>query len=194
MIAGYTAPGGSRHGFGAIVLGVYESRGKLVYAGKVGTGFDDELLSELSKKIREAESGANPRSRIRRAKRASPGCGRSWWREVEFTERTNEGLIRQGSFMGLREDIPAKTVGIEKPQSPRMDASIKDQHPERLIWPASKISKIELARYYDEIGDWMLPHVANRRSRWCAARTARRRSASTSATSAWARARATCRR
>ena len=161
VIAGYTAPKGSRSGFGAIVLGVYEKPRKLVYAGKVGTGFDDERLSTLSNKFAQLKSKDSPLENPPREK------GITWLRpklvaQVEFTERTNEGLIRQGSFMGLREDIPAKQVGVERPQQPPDEPTIKITHPDRLIWPALKISKGDLARYYAEIGDWMLPHVANR--------------------------------
>ena len=161
VIAGYTAPQGSRHGFGAIVLGVYEKPRKLVYAGKVGTGFDDKRLSTLSKQFAELKVKESPLENPPREK------GITWVRpklvaQVEFAERTNEGLIRQGSFMGLREDIPAKQVGVERPQPAPEESKIKISHPDRLIWPSLKITKADLARYYEEIGDWMLPHVANR--------------------------------
>jgi bifunctional non-homologous end joining protein LigD len=161
VIAGYTAPKGSRSGFGAIVLGVYDKPGKLVYAGKVGTGFDDERLGTLSKKFSGLKVKETPLENAPREK------GITWLRpklvaEVEFAERTNEGLIRQGSFMGLRADIPAKQVGVERAQAPPEKPQLKITHPGRLIWPSLKISKGDLARYYAEIGEWMLPHVANR--------------------------------
>jgi len=78
VVVGTTKPSGSRQGFGALVLGVYERPGKLVYAGKVGTGFDDELLSRLPRKF-AALNGAIRRSRTRRGSATSSGCGRSWW-------------------------------------------------------------------------------------------------------------------
>jgi DNA-binding MarR family transcriptional regulator len=55
VIAGYTKPGGSRYGFGALVLGVYERPGKLVYAGKVGTGYNAPLLMSLTKQLKKLE-------------------------------------------------------------------------------------------------------------------------------------------
>ena len=159
VIAGYTAPKGSRSGFGALVVGVYEKPRKLVYAGKVGTGFDDEMLSNLgqrfsSLKAKESALENPPRER-----------GITWLRpklvaEVEFAERTDEGLIRQGAFMGLRQDISAKAVGMERAQEP--PAEIRITHPERLIYPSLRFSKGDLARYYAGVADWMLPHVANR--------------------------------
>ncbi|HVJ12954.1 MAG TPA: DNA ligase D, partial [Burkholderiales bacterium] len=84
--------------------------------------------------------------------------------QVEFAERTNEGIVRQGSFLGLREDIPPKQVGVEKAEAPPASppAQIRITHPERLIWPSLKITKADLVRYYAEVGDWMLPHAANR--------------------------------
>jgi DNA ligase D-like protein (predicted 3'-phosphoesterase) len=74
VIAGYTKPGGSRHGFGALVLGVYEQPGRLVYAGKVGTGFDDDSLRRLT---RNSPIAKDPilRLRIRRASGTFSGCG-----------------------------------------------------------------------------------------------------------------------
>jgi bifunctional non-homologous end joining protein LigD len=164
VIAGYTKPGGSRHGFGALVLGVYERPGRLVYAGKVGTGFDDELLTSLSRKFSRLKRSNSPLENPPRERDIQ------WLRpvlvaEVEFTERTDDGVIRQGSFMGLREDIPAKSVGMEKPQTPPESdpaRSIKITHPDRPIWPELGIRKIDLVRYFEEIGEWFVPHVANR--------------------------------
>ncbi|HEV3008344.1 MAG TPA: DNA ligase D, partial [Burkholderiales bacterium] len=162
VIAGYTKPGGSRHGFGALVLGVYQKPGKLVYAGKVGTGFDDELLTRLSRRFSSLKRSDPPLANPPREKAIQ------WLRpklvaEVEFAERTDDGVIRQGSFRGLREDIPAKAVGLERAQQPpETSPQIKITHPDRLIWPSLEITKADLARYYAEVSDWMLPHVANR--------------------------------
>jgi bifunctional non-homologous end joining protein LigD len=172
VIAGYTAPGGSRHGFGALVLGVYERPGRLIYAGKVGTGFDDARLTSLSRKFSSLRRDDSPLANPPREK------GIQWLRpvlvaEVAFTERTNEGVIRQGSFMGLREDLPAKSVGLERAQKPpevkktgetsdSTVSGIKISHPDRLIWPSLGISKLELARYCEAVGEWLVPQVANR--------------------------------
>jgi bifunctional non-homologous end joining protein LigD len=172
VIAGYTAPGGSRHGFGALVLGVYERPGRLIYAGKVGTGFDDARLTSLSGRFSSLRRDDSPLANPPREK------GIQWLRsvlvaEVAFTERTNEGVIRQGSFMGLREDLPAKSVGLERAQKPpevkktgetsdSPVSGIKISHPDRLIWPSLGISKLELARYCEAVGEWLVPQVANR--------------------------------
>jgi len=166
VIAGYTAPGGSRHGFGAIVVGVYERPGKLMYAGKVGTGFDDELLTTLSRKFAKLKRPDSPLVNPPREK------GITWIRpqlvaEVAFTERTDDGVIRQGAFMGLRQDIPAKSVGLETAQKPpgeepNVVQGVKISNPDRPIWSALGIRKIDLVRYVEEVGDWIVPHVADR--------------------------------
>jgi bifunctional non-homologous end joining protein LigD len=164
VIAGYTRPGGSRSGFGALVLGVYERPGRLVYAGKVGTGFDEDSLKKLTRKFAAYRTPDSPLVNPPRERDIQ------WLRpvlvaQVEFTERTNDGVIRQGSFMGLREDIPAKSVGMEKPQTAPESSparTIKITHPDRLIWPALGIRKIDLVRYFEEVGEWFLPHLANR--------------------------------
>ena len=162
VVVGTTKPSGSRQGFGALVLGVYERPGKLVYAGKVGTGFDDELLSRLPRKFAALKRSDSPLENPPRERDIQ------WLRpklvaEIEFAERTDDGVIRQGSFIGLREDIPPKSVGVERAQNPpETSPRIKITHPDRLIYPSLGITKADLARYYTEVGDWMLPHVGNR--------------------------------
>src|SRR5262249_57194165 len=95
---------------------------------------------------------------------------------VEFRHGTNDGLIRQSSFKGLREDKPVEEISLESqhpslrgkrrrvengPPSPAGD-EIKLTHPERILWPQSGITKQGLADYYADIADWILPHVAGR--------------------------------
>ena len=168
VIAGYTAPAGSRTGFGALVLGAYDSKMKLRYAGKVGTGFDEEMLSSLAKKLSAIERADSPLAdppRERGIRWAKPGlvC------EVSYTERTDEGILRQASFMGLREDIAPKSVGEERaqppPESERNGGELEGvtiTHPGRVIYPSLGFTKLDLARYYDAVGESLLPHVAGR--------------------------------
>jgi len=168
VIIGYTAPGGSRRGFGALLVGFHDAAGKLHYAGKVGTGFDEALLRGLArrlaalKRVGPPSLGNPPREK-----------GVTWVKpvlvaEVEFAERTDAGVLRQASFVGLRQDIPASSVGDEKPQAPPGNTDshavqrIVITHPDRVIWPQLGITKLELARYVGEVGEWMLPQVANR--------------------------------
>ncbi len=157
IIVGYSAPGGSRQGFGALLVSYYDEKGKLRYAGKVGTGFNEALLKSLTRKLAPLKRPDPPVQNPPKENNVT------WVRpvlvaEVAFAERTDEGILRQASFMGLREDIPPKSVGEEKPQS----LNIKITHPERLVWPSLGITKADLVRYHDTVGQWMLPHVAKR--------------------------------
>ena len=168
VIGGYTAPGGSRTGFGALLVGLYDEQGKLHFAGKVGTGFDEHLLRTLTRRLASLKRPDSPFVDPPREK------GVHWVRpslvaEIAFAERTKDGILRQASFVGLREDLPAKNVHDERAVPIRKNESgsnvvlgVKISHPDRVIWPEHGISKIDLARYVEEVGDWLLPHVKNR--------------------------------
>ncbi len=167
VIAGYTPPGGSRHGFGALLVGLFDRAGKLRFAGKVGTGFDDALLRSLTKRLAAIRRDDSPLADPPREK------GVQWVRpvlvaEIAYAERTKDGILRQASFMGLREDINAKSVGEEKPQPPPAPKGedrvrgVRISHPDRVLWRDESIDKLAYARYCDEVGDWLLPHVKDR--------------------------------
>ncbi|HEY5241723.1 MAG TPA: non-homologous end-joining DNA ligase [Polyangiaceae bacterium] len=110
VIGGYTAPRGSRTWFGALLVGHY-AEGKLRYAGKVGTGFDEATLRDLGTRLRELERPDPPfadASEIRER-------GVTWVKptlvaQVGFTEWTRAGRLRHPRFLGLREDKAAREV------------------------------------------------------------------------------------
>jgi DNA ligase D-like protein (predicted ligase) len=114
VIGGYTAPKGSRTDFGALLLGYYDGD-QLRYAGKVGTGFDDQTLASLGKRLRalerESSSFADPGSIHER--------GVHWVRpelvaQLGFSEWTAAGRLRHPRFLGLRDDKPAREVVRER--------------------------------------------------------------------------------
>jgi bifunctional non-homologous end joining protein LigD len=164
VIGGYTSPGGSRSGFGALLVGFHDRAGKLQYAGKVGTGFDEQSLHSLTRRLAGLKK---PESSFENPPKER---GVTWVRpalvaEVAYAERTQEGLLRHASFMGVREDMPAKSVGDERPQSPPSGnevLGVRISHPHRLIWPKLGFSKIELARYVEAVGERLLAHVKDR--------------------------------
>lgn len=115
VIGGYTDPQRSRQGFGALLMGYYRA-GELRYAGKVGTGFDDALLTGLSGRLKKLEVKSpvfvDP-------PRGFEAKGAHWVRptmvgEVEFLEWTRDGRLRHPSFMGVREDKDAAEVVLER--------------------------------------------------------------------------------
>lgn len=116
VIAGYTPSKKDFPGFGSLILGVYD-KGKLVYSGRVGTGFSIKQRLELQKRLDHLAQPAMPFA----TKPKDPGLRDAHWAkpqlvgEVEFTEWTEEGSIRHPSFQGLREDKKAKDVVREEP-------------------------------------------------------------------------------
>jgi bifunctional non-homologous end joining protein LigD len=114
VIGGYTDPEGSRVGLGALLGGVHED-GRLVYVGKIGTGFSDKTLRELKKQLVSLEQEKCPFA-------TRPiGVGRPHWvkprlvGEVSFSEWTDDGRMRHPAFLGLRADKPATSVVREVP-------------------------------------------------------------------------------
>jgi len=116
VIAGYTKSDKDFPGFGALVLGVYD-KGKLVYAGRAGTGFSIKQRLDLRKKLDRLVRASSPFA----VQPKDPGLRKAVWTtpqlvgEVAFTEWTADGYIRHPSFQGLREDKQAKDVVREEP-------------------------------------------------------------------------------
>ena len=187
VIGGYTDPSGSRPGFGALLLGVYEDN-RLVYAGRVGTGFNTALLKTLAARLKPLQRGQSPfHNRV-------PGPLRDvhWVRpelvaEIAFTEWTSDGVLRHPSFQGLREDKTPTDVKREMAQRPPMPdqsssnvetgspkkrsgrrgdevdiAGIRLSHPTRVLYPEQGLTKLDLAHYYQSVADSVLLHIAGR--------------------------------
>jgi DNA ligase D-like protein (predicted ligase) len=115
VIGGYTDPKGSRTGFGALLLGYYDRHGELIYAGKVGTGFDDATLASLARTLSSLERAEPPFDRG-----PVPRAGVHWVEpqlvgQVAFSEWTNAGQLRHPRFEGLRRDKDPTNVVRETP-------------------------------------------------------------------------------
>jgi bifunctional non-homologous end joining protein LigD len=127
VIGGYTPPQGARKHFGALLVGYYDGK-RLLFAGKVGTGFNANLLAALHKKFKEEEredcpfadlpskqggqwvQGITP-SMMRRLHWINP----VFVGQVKFAEWTRDAKLRQPVFLGLREDKKPTDVKREKP-------------------------------------------------------------------------------
>ncbi|HEV7798836.1 MAG TPA: non-homologous end-joining DNA ligase [Pyrinomonadaceae bacterium] len=118
VIAGYTPSKKGFPGFGSLILGVYDN-GKLVYTGRVGTGFSIKQRLELQKTLDRISTPTMPFA----VKPKDPGLRDAHWTkpllvaEIEFTEWTADGSIRHPSFQGLREDKKPTEVVREEPEN-----------------------------------------------------------------------------
>lgn len=186
VIGGFSEPGGSRSGFGALLVGYHDQDGQLIYAGKVGTGFDEATLGAVGSQLRQKEIAAPP---FRDPPRGAEARGVHWVRpelvaEVEFTEWTGDGRLRHPSFKGWREDKSPAEVGREREPPPEKTntgegkrrgeagasaargpviiAGIPISNPGKILYPEQGVSKRALAEYYERVGERILPFIARR--------------------------------
>ncbi|HVS52368.1 MAG TPA: non-homologous end-joining DNA ligase, partial [Opitutaceae bacterium] len=125
VIGGFTPPRNSRTHFGAILVGYCDGK-KLIYAGKVGSGFDRRLLEALHREFKQREIASPPFANLPLPRKPRFGLGMTasamkkvtWVKpelvaQIRFAEWTEEGMLRQPVFLGLREDKAAKDVRRE---------------------------------------------------------------------------------
>lgn len=103
VIGGYTEPGGSRKGFGALLVGYYEG-GRLRYAGKIGTGFDERTLEKLKEILVEIEADGNPFAGVDISEKGVHWVEPVLVAQAGFTEWTADNKLRHPRFLGLRRD------------------------------------------------------------------------------------------
>lgn len=177
VLVGFTRPQGSRSGFGALLLAVNDDTG-LVYAGRVGTGFDQAALKKISQQLKALEREASP---LAKPLTSAQARGVHWVEpqlvgEVQFAEWTREGVVRQAAFVGLRTDKPAEQIVHEQPRAAKSlkekaskkttatdaVAGVRITHPDRVIDAQSGTQKLQLAQFYERISEWFLPYLRNR--------------------------------
>jgi bifunctional non-homologous end joining protein LigD len=115
VVGGWTEPKGSRKGFGALLLGVYEKKA-LRFVGSVGTGFSAKLLAELYARLQKLERKTSPFSNQVVANSPVHWASPELVVEVRFSEWTRDRYLRQPAYLGLRPDKPAKDVVAEIPE------------------------------------------------------------------------------
>ncbi|HZP34949.1 MAG TPA: DNA ligase D [Methylomirabilota bacterium] len=186
-IGGYTEPQGTRAHFGALHLGVYEGppdAPRLVYVSKVGTGFDGAGLAALRDRLRPLaratppfDEGAIPRGRGHHWVEPRLAC------EVRFTEWTEEGGLRQPTFIRVleghdpracrresEEPTAAEPSPIPEPAAPSgppaaappAERRLQPTNLRKVLWPLEGYTKADLLDYYERIAPWMLPYLRDR--------------------------------
>jgi bifunctional non-homologous end joining protein LigD len=205
VIGGFTLPSNGIDGVGALLLGYYDGRGKLIYAGRTGTGFTQKTHRLIRDQLEKLRAKTAPFESISSAdSRGVVWVTPKLVTQVSFTTWTADNLVRQAAFKGIREDKPAKDVRREEPLhfaakspstgvtagaahatqsrtaakvvAPPRSGSIPDSpmpstdehaairltHPDKILDSESKLTKQQLADYYWQIADHMLPQIANR--------------------------------
>lgn len=178
VVGGFSPSDKRGRPFASLLVGAYDGK-NLIYKGRVGTGYSEADMLEMSKLFgRQARKtspfNATPKNIGANARWVTP----SIVIEVDFAEFTSDGHIRHGAFIGRREDKKAKKVTTEtsicvenvsvgrtstkKVTDNTMVGRIAISHSERELFAGAGVSKLDLARYYDRVGERLL-HVAGRR-------------------------------
>ena len=179
VVIGWNPSTHSSREVGSLHLAVNGPDGQLHYAGKVGTGFSAKqrvwLKDELSKNV-ISQSPAKDAPRIKVATWVRPRLVA----EVAFTEWTGDERLRHPSFLGLREDKAPEDVVREKPisgqraarsergkkpparRSPPAARQVTLTNPDRLLYPRDKITKQDVADYYDAVAEPMIRTLRDR--------------------------------
>jgi bifunctional non-homologous end joining protein LigD len=169
VVAGYTRGEGRRaESFGSLVLAVNEG-GELRYVGNVGTGFDAKEIERLLKLLQPLERKDPPFPAVPKMPRVRKGdvvwVEPKLVAEVEFSEWTHDGRVRQPSYKGLRDDKRATEVRREQPSSRTVrkgKRTLELSNLDKVFWPDEQITKGDLIEYYREVAPVLLPHLKNR--------------------------------
>lgn len=179
VIGGWATTAGQ---FRSLLVGVHRGP-HFIYIGRVGTGYGAAKVDALLPRLKEHAAKASPFTG-KGAPRRAPGV--HWVEpvlvaEIEFAGWTGDGMVRQAAFKGLREDKPAAEVETELPAPPTETAPPKPvsgrggrvdilgvplSKPDKPLWPDAEdgrpVTKLDLARYFEAVGAWLLPHIQGR--------------------------------
>ena len=184
VIGGWTTTGTA---FRSLIAGVYRD-GHLAHVGRIGTGFGRDKVAKLLPALEALETEKSPFSGKGAPRKAA---GIHWVKpelvaEIEYAGFTGDGSIRQAVFKGLRTDKPASEVEAEVPEpledaelaqpaviaktvTPRGSAVVMGvtiSSAEKILWPDANdgkpVTKVELAQYYEAVGDWLIDHIRGR--------------------------------
>lgn len=186
IIGGWSETNGR---FRSLLVGVHHD--ELVYVGRVGTGFGARTVARIMPRLKQQASDSNP---FKGATAPKDQAAVHWVKpvlvaEIEFAGWTEDGMVRQGSFKGLREDKPAAEVRAELPQdakstplaaptrgraskarksnpSSNFVTGVAISNPDKIMWPAANgepaLTKLDLAQYFEAVGSRMIDYVRAR--------------------------------
>lgn len=151
VVGGYTVKQNGKKGFGALLIGVFE-KGKFCYTGKVGTGFTQETEKELMERFTNLHRKSSPFD-----SKSPKEKGLHWLTprivvEVSFSNWTDEGVLRQPVFQGVRLDKRPEGVSHEQSLS----------SPEKIVFRKEKLTKADVSKYYKSVSKYILPHIKDR--------------------------------
>ena len=170
-----------RRGFRSLLLAAKKGR-TLTYAGKVGTGFNAKLIEELMERMEPLSTHKSAVEVPRAERKGAHWIAPKLVAEINFAEFTDEGILRHPSFVGLREDKPAKDVVREVPKHltktekkparksakgkkagvTAEDFGIEISSPDRVIFPELGLTKKDLADYYATVEPLIMIDAAKR--------------------------------
>jgi bifunctional non-homologous end joining protein LigD len=181
VIAGFTPPEGSRKFFGALLLGLYDSKGHLIHVGRAGGGFDDKTLQQVWQQIKPLVVPKTAFKEVPAEIRKSTWLRPELVCEVRFTEWTSARQLRAPVFQGLRDDIDARdctiedslpekkplpsgkdTTGPKKASQPATVTRVELTNQDKIYWPEDGFTKGDLIRFYDQIAPYLIPHLLDR--------------------------------
>jgi bifunctional non-homologous end joining protein LigD len=166
VIVGYVPSTTQRRAIGSLVTGIHDN-GRLVYSGRVGTGYTSAVAEDLWRRLDAIRVAAPPletppppesRRNVRWVKPLLVA-------EAELRGWTSDGIVRHAVFKGLRADKEAAdAVRAERAVTSKRAETlpVKLTHPDRVLWPAVGITKQGLAEFYAELWPWISPYVVDR--------------------------------
>ncbi|HEV2675418.1 MAG TPA: DNA ligase D [Aliidongia sp.] len=188
VIGGWTTTNGK---FRSLLVGVHRGD-HFIYVGRVGTGYGAEKVKTLLPRLQAAASDKSPFTGVGAPRKDATmnWVAPELVAEIEFAGWTGDGMVRQAAFKGLREDKPADEVETERPapaestEVPKPTAAIKPtsrragsggtatimgvviSKPDKPLWPdagdGEPVTKADLARYFEAVGSWLMPHIQGR--------------------------------
>jgi bifunctional non-homologous end joining protein LigD len=181
VLGGWTTTAGR---FRSLLAGVHRN-GRLEYVGRIGTGYGESVTGDLLPILEKYTTDVSPFSGKDAPRKES---NIHWLKpelvaEIDFAGWTATGMIRHASFKGLRRDKPAQEVVNERPASatepevkkpaaptkrtgPNVVMGVTLSNADKVLWPdaapGGAVTKLDLARYYEAVGEWLLPHLRGR--------------------------------